>query len=916
MRFSLPLAVVAALFTLTSSALAASAPASLPTVERSLSAAQAVKQSCVADRAGRAGAATTSWIAPMSGYVTTRLAASDRSDWDLTLFDAATGRRLASSQGFGSHEVAQTWVSSGQRVTAQGCRRKGSARSAKVSFKFFDVAPPKTGAAPQLLSVNIKGSEDLERLEALGLDVTHKITKGKADVVSYGEADLSLLKESGFTFATKIGDLAKHYVQNRLEDLAFGRRVGKSALPSGRTTYRTYEDYQAELKKIIEDPNNKGLVRKTVLPQKSVEGRELQGVEIAQNVNAEADGRPTFFLVATHHAREWPAAESAMEFAYTLVKGFHAGDSRVTDLLSRVRVVIVPLINVDGFVESRSSFDPGDELENAGAGPNDVQTVESIAPPGPFAYRRKNCRGSFPVGAPCAMQYGVDPNRNYGEGWGGNGASANPTGLTYRGSGPWSEPETQAVHEFSQRRQVTNIITLHNVAALVLRPPGRKADGLAPDEPRMKAIGKQMANATGYTNQFGWQLYDTSGTTEDWNYAAQGAYGYTIEIGPANGNFHMAYETGVVNEYNGSGKRAGKGLREALLIGAEAAANPADHAIIKGTAPAGRVLRLRKDFATKTSDVCQVALDEPAAPEVCEAKSGVIEVPDFLDTVTTVPASGEFVYHANPSTRPFVGARRERGELLDPKVEEYGPEPGEQTTPGALESDDGQPHHVDRPFTITEDEPTEAVTVELEWTGPEDYDLEVYRKDGDELVEVASSGQPPALPELAEFDAEPGEYLFRVVNYAATGNTWSATVSRAQRAPDKVTVGKTEAWTLSCESADGKTVYAKHQITVGRGETVNVENACADNAVVAPAVPTPGSGPTPNGGSNVNPGGVPTKPRGNTKGNRKAEAKRKKAKAKCLKKAKKIKKKAKRKKAVKRCNKKYRKRKKGSRRRS
>jgi hypothetical protein len=31
------------------------------------------------------------------------------------------------------------------------------------------------------------------------------------------------------------------------------------------------------------------------------------------------------------------------------------------------------------------------------------------------------------------------------------------------------------------------------------------------------------------------QLYDTSGTTEDWNYAAAGTLGYTIEMGPSGG---------------------------------------------------------------------------------------------------------------------------------------------------------------------------------------------------------------------------------------------------------------------------------------------------------------------------------------------------------------------------------------------
>ena len=153
-----------------------------------------------------------------------------------------------------------------------------------------------------------------------------------------------------------------------------------------------------------------------------------------------------------------------------------------------------------------------------------LSLVEAIAPPGGlFSYRRKNCNGEAPdPRVPCELQWGVDPNRNYGMFWGGPGSSSDPDQQTYRGTGPWSEPETQAVHEYSQQRQVTMIMTIHNVAALVLRPPGLESQGFAPDEARMKEIGDAMADHAGYTSQYGFQLYDTTGTTEDWNYATAG----------------------------------------------------------------------------------------------------------------------------------------------------------------------------------------------------------------------------------------------------------------------------------------------------------------------------------------------------------------------------------------------------------
>ena len=59
-------------------------------------------------------------------------------------------------------------------------------------------------------------------------------------------------------------------------------------------------------------------------------------------------------------------------------------------------------------------------------------------------------------------------------------------------------------------------------ASGVNRPPSRQQDGLAPDEGQLKLLGDAMAKATGWVSQYSWQLYDTSGTTEDWNYAAAG----------------------------------------------------------------------------------------------------------------------------------------------------------------------------------------------------------------------------------------------------------------------------------------------------------------------------------------------------------------------------------------------------------
>ena len=153
----------------------------------------------------------------------------------------------------------------------------------------------------------------------------------------------------------------------------------------------------------------------------------------------------------------------------------------------------------------------------------------------------------------------MDPNRNYGGLWGGPGASTLPTAQDYRGPGPFSEPETQNIQALISQHQVTTLITNHTFSDLVLRPAGAGEPAPPPiDEPIYKALGDAMAAQNGYVSERGFELYDTTGTTEDWSYFATGGLGFTFEIGcngtPPDdciGNFHPPYQE-VVAEYDGS----------------------------------------------------------------------------------------------------------------------------------------------------------------------------------------------------------------------------------------------------------------------------------------------------------------------------------------------------------------------------
>src|SRR3954453_2068844 len=850
-----------------SSALAA--PAFLPTKTRTLSA-----------PAGKC--ATTTFRAPMIGYAVVRDDGTTRGDWDLTVADARSGDTLAASHAFGSREVAQTFTSAGQKLAIRGCHVSGRDSTFPVRIAFSDAKPP-AATRPSLVRVNTDSPGILRRLDSLGFDVTENVRNGHADVVVPSASKLGLLKKLALPFDVRSLDLRKDFLKARAADSAYAARVGASGspLPSGRSGYRTLQNYQDELKKLA--TSHPGLVRPVTIGT-TFQGRPIQGVEISKNVDAANDGRPTFLLLGEHHAREWPSGEIAMEFANYVINGY-GSDDQITKLLERERVVVVPVLNLDGFNASRGTAADGyipDPADTTGA--PDGDTAEGVAFPfgGNLAYRRKNCDMGLIAGdpvkseqeqnLPCYYRVGVDPNRNYGFNWGGVGASSDPNTQSYRGSGQWSEPETQAVWHWSQAHNVTFMMTLHNVAALVLRPPGVSTDGQAPDEQRMKELGDQMAADTGYTSQYGFQLYDTSGTTEDWQYGGQGAFGYTIELGPEGGQFHMPYQTGVVDQWTGGADHPGLGMRSALLRSAESAANPGDHSVIQGAAPAGSVLHLKKSFTTESSPICTFAqgllvAGGVLAPLDCVAPGSTTKTPDKLDYKMVVPASSHYEWHVTPSTRPFVARKVTPGGYSDSSYKTETFEAAATDLPSAdrgiddpqgLNGAPEQPYSAERRFTVAPDEAGNKLQVDLKWDVPaQDFDLKLYHVKPDGGLEPAgagtgatggsagSSGEANGVPEQIVVErAAAGEYVARVIYYltgapqTGQGNDWRMSVSRYTLLPDKVESGK-EYWTMSCETPGGQVLESK-EIYVERGQAATADFACGAAGPSTP--PADGSG--------------------------------------------------------------------------
>ena len=317
---------------------------------------------------------------------------------------------------------------------------------------------------------------------------------------------------------------------------------------------------------------------------------------------------------------------------------------------------MIPIVNPDGFNASREAGEIAGRRQRRGRQrPDDVPRLPPERVPAqelPLARRRRGRQLLPAVGRP-RRAGGVDPNRNYGGFWGGPGASDDPTarGPT-TAPAPFSEPETQNIRELVSPPPGDDADHQPHLLQPRPAPAGpRRASRDPVDEPHLQGARRRDGRRERLLSQKGYELYDTTGTTEDWSYNATGGLGFTFEIycddipdlidDRCGGNFHPTYPN-VVEEYEGTRRIAqaigGGGNREAYFLALrEHDRTPTRHSVLRGDgAPGGDHCGSTKTFQTPTS---------VASPATFE---------DQLETEMKVPRSGRFDYHINPSTRPLV----------------------------------------------------------------------------------------------------------------------------------------------------------------------------------------------------------------------------------------------------------------------
>lgn len=334
--------------------------------------------------------------------------------------------------------------------------------------------------------VFIDNKADWKALEGISLDC---VTRTDDHVVIITNPDqLAKLHERG---------LRTQVIHDDLEAL-YESRVGGLKDMGG---FMTLSEIETTLDSMLLE--NLTIMDKIPLGQ-SIEGREIYAYKISDNAKADED-EPECMFTAAIHAREVITPLVVINVMKHLLSGYHL-DPDITFLIDNREMFFVVPVNPDGYYHN--------EVTNPNGGGMWRKN------------RRSNGDGTF----------GVDLNRNYGYEWGydDEGSSPYTNDPTYRGTGPFSEPETQHMRDFTIARDFVITVYFHSYGNLILWPWGY--DYLVtPDENLFQIMGDSMAIHNGYQPKAAHGLYPANGVTDDWGYGEQTLknknLAFTFEVG-------------------------------------------------------------------------------------------------------------------------------------------------------------------------------------------------------------------------------------------------------------------------------------------------------------------------------------------------------------------------------------------------
>ena len=339
---------------------------------------------------------------------------------------------------------------------------------------------------------------DLEELKEVGVDTDHttqsRSARGKVRldaIITEDQADT--LRAEGLSVRVKKVNGRTASEAARLQNLA------------GYDAFRSYSADGGIADELRETAAAYPAITKLVSIGQSVNGQDILALKVTKNAKVRKDGkRPSVLYAGAQHAREWITPEMVRRLMHYYLEGYGT-IAELTRLVNTTEMWFLPVANPDGYDYTFST--------------------ERLW--------RKNLRDNDGDGM-ITPNDGVDPNRNFATkwGWDNEGSSPNIDSETYRGTGPNSEPETQAFDRLLDRVGFKFLINYHSAAELLLYGIGWQVSTPSPDDVISEAlVGDDEDPAVpGYDPDISAELYTTNGETDGHATVENGTVAFTPEM--------------------------------------------------------------------------------------------------------------------------------------------------------------------------------------------------------------------------------------------------------------------------------------------------------------------------------------------------------------------------------------------------
>ncbi|MFW5758044.1 MAG: M14 family zinc carboxypeptidase, partial [Bacteroidota bacterium] len=371
--------------------------------------------------------------------------------------------------------------------------------------------------------------QSIEQLIETGIATEFaEIKKGKFVIGEFSDTEIKAITEAGFRIEILIEDITTYYQKRnltfhkdslnremRLDKSDFFYETPENFFLGSMGGFHTYSEVLDDLDAMRELFPGLISARMPASEIKTIEGRTVYYVRIS-NQPDELQDKPKILYTALTHARE-PASMQQMLFQMWYLLENYDHDPEIKYLIDHTEMYFIPVVNPDGYVYCETTHPDGGSMHRKN--------------------KRINEDGSI----------GVDLNRNFGYMWGydDTGSSPVPSSATYRGTAPFSEPETRILEQFAENIEFTLALNNHTYSDLLIYPWGY-ANELTPDGDLFQEYASYLTLENNY--EYG-TVYETlnyfaNGGSDDWFYGEQETknkvFAFTPEAGSAADGFWPA----------------------------------------------------------------------------------------------------------------------------------------------------------------------------------------------------------------------------------------------------------------------------------------------------------------------------------------------------------------------------------------